>query len=328
MHCVDSRIYRYHHRPRGRLAPQFWASGARYSGDARLFRSAGTPLNLARVSLSIPAAIGETADLAVKKSRLVRSPARYLVSAMLAGVYISVGEVLLLSLAGPLEAGGSAAVKLVEGAVFPVALTMVLVAGADLFTSQVMVMTFGRLSGRTGWGDLARIWIMCLVGNLAGAVVFALAVGGAGTLSAEPTSALLQSLIDAKNGQSGGELFWRAVLCNMLVCVAEWMYTRASGDGAKIAVLWWPVFAFVSSGFEHSIANMSLFSLGIVNGQASVGDMARNLAFTVPGNIVGGALLVACAYWFASGASRTKPAPAEPTTPPEVAADHDQRALA
>ncbi|MGC4983888.1 formate/nitrite transporter family protein [Streptomyces sp. DT193] len=267
--------------------------------------------------MTIPATIAESTDLAVKKSRLVRSPARYLVSAMLAGIYIGVGEILLLSVAGPLEAGHSGAVRLVEGAVFPVALLLVLFAGADLFTSQCMTMTFGVLSRRTRWADLARVWVMSLVGNLVGAVVFALFIGMAGTLESGPASSLLGSLLATKEAASGGQLFARAVLCNMLVCLAVWMFTRASGDGAKATMVWWPVFAFVASGFEHSIANMALFSLGIVNGQAGVGDLARNLAFTVPGNIVGGAVLVAAAYWFANDGGRTaiSKAPIEPSVP-------------
>jgi nitrite transporter len=275
--------------------------------------------------MTIPAALTESADLAVKKARLVRSPARYLVSAMLAGIYIGVGEILLLSVAGPLEAGHSGAVKLLEGAVFPVALLLVLFAGADLFTSQCMTMTFGVLSRRTSWADLARIWVMSLLGNLAGAVVFALFIGVAGTLKSAPTSSLLSALLAAKEAESGGQLFARAVLCNMLVCLAVWMFTRASGDGAKASMVWWPVFAFVASGFEHSIANMSLFSLGIVNGQADVADLARNLVFTVPGNIVGGAVLVAAAYWFANDGGRTAAdkTSAEPAVP--AAADSTPR---
>ncbi|MFF3414000.1 formate/nitrite transporter family protein [Streptomyces sp. NPDC002698] len=267
--------------------------------------------------MTIPATIAESTDLAVKKSRLVRSPARYLVSAMLAGIYIGVGEILLLSVAGPLEAGHSGAVRLVEGAVFPIALLLVLFAGADLFTSQCMTMTFGVLSGRTSWADLARIWVMSLLGNLAGAVVFALFIGMAGTIRSGPSASLLGALLASKEATSGGQLFARAMLCNMLVCLAVWMFTRASGDGAKATMVWWPVFAFVASGFEHSIANMGLFSLGIVNGQAEVGDLARNLAFTVPGNIVGGAVLVAAAYWFANDGGRTAvgKAPTEPSVP-------------
>ncbi|MGW0964717.1 formate/nitrite transporter family protein [Streptomyces sp. NPDC002516] len=275
--------------------------------------------------MTMPATIAASADLAVKKSRLVRSPARYLVSAMLAGIFIGVGEVLLLTVAGPLEAGHSGAVKLVEGMVFPVALTMVMFAGADLFTSQCMTMTFGALSRRTSWMDMARVWVMSLLGNLAGAVFFALIIGAAGTVKTGPSSALLGSLLAAKEAETGGQLFARAVLCNMLVCLAVWMFTRTSGDGAKAFMIWIPVFAFVSSGFEHSVANMALFSLGMVTGQAGVGDLAHNLAFTVPGNIVGGAVLVAGAYWFTNrGTSKPVDVPAEPSLP---AADTAPRTL-
>lgn len=275
--------------------------------------------------MTMPATIAASADLAVKKSRLVRSPARYLVSAMLAGIYIGVGEVLLLTVAGPLDAEHSGAVKLVEGMVFPVALTMVMFAGADLFTSQCMTMTFGALSRRTNWMDMARVWVMSLLGNLAGAVFFALIIGAAGTVKTGPSSALLGSLLAAKQAETGGQLFARAVLCNMLVCLAVWMFTRTSGDGAKAFMIWIPVFAFVSSGFEHSVANMALFSLGIVSGQAGVGDLAHNLAFTVPGNIVGGAVLVAGAYWFTNrGTSKPVDVPAEPSLP---AADTAPRTL-
>lgn len=294
------------------------------AGDRLVSGDVNTAHNLVGVPLTIPATIAESADLAVKKSRLVRSPARYLVSAMLAGIYIGVGEVLMLTVAGPLEAGHSGAVRLIEGAVFPVALTLVMFAGADLFTSQCMTMTFGVLSRRTTWMDLARIWGMALLGNLAGTMVFALIVGVAGTVESGPVSALLGSLLDAKNAESGGQLFARAVLCNMLVCLSVWMFTRASGDGAKATMVWWPVFAFVASGFEHSIANMSVFSLGIVNGQAGVADLARNLAFTVPGNIVGGAVLVAAGYWFANDGARSAAvtAPTEPSVPAPDTASH------
>ena len=103
----------------------------------------------------------------------------------------------------------------------------------------------------------------------------------------------------------GGQLFWRAVLCNFLVCLGIWMFTRAQGDGAKTLVLWLPVFVFVAAGFEHCVANMALFSLGIFDGSATFGELFHNLAFTISGNIVGGGLLVGAVYWFTTGAKRS-----------------------
>jgi nitrite transporter NirC len=82
----------------------------------------------------------------------------------------------------------------------------------------------------------------------------------------------------------------------MLVCLALWMAARTRSDGAKLAVLWWALLAFVASGFEHSVANMTVFGLGIFDGTATWAQLFRNLAWTVPGNVVGGGLLVGVAY--------------------------------
>ena len=99
--------------------------------------------------------LDETTLQAVHKAHELRKPPRYLVSAMMAGAFIGVGEVLLLTAASPLVASHSGAAKLVEGLAFPLAITMVMFAGAQLFTSNVMVMLVGALSGRTGVKDLA-----------------------------------------------------------------------------------------------------------------------------------------------------------------------------
>ena len=82
------------------------------------------------------------------------------------------------------------------------------------------------------------------------------------------------------------------------------MAGRASSDGAKLAVLWWGLLAFVGSGFEHSVANMTVFSLAVFNHQAQWSDLARNLLYTVPGNVVGGAVLVGLVYSWLGRAGR------------------------
>ncbi|MGV1010330.1 MAG: formate/nitrite transporter family protein, partial [Dermatophilaceae bacterium] len=85
-------------------------------------------------------------------------------------------------------------------------------------------------------------------------------------------------------------------LCNLLVCLALWMAARTRSDGAKLAVLWWGLLAFIAAGFEHSVANMTTFALGVFQGSASWADLAYNLAWTVPGNLVGGGLIVGLGY--------------------------------
>ncbi|GAB0107789.1 formate/nitrite transporter family protein [Nocardia sp. JMUB6875] len=250
--------------------------------------------------------VASTVDQAVHKAEEMRGPGRFLVSAMLAGAFIAVGEVLLLVAVSPFVAEHSAGVKLLEGAVFPIALTLVMFAGAQLFTSTVMIMLVGVLSGRTGVKDMLLAWAATLFGNFAGTLVFAAMVHGSGVTSSPTAKAMLTELLSAKNSLAGGQLFWRAVLCNMLVCLAVWMFSRVQNSGAKIALLWMPVLVFVAVGFEHCVANMSLYTIGIFEGQASFADLGRNLIYTVPGNIVGGGLLVGAVYWYTSGARRTR----------------------
>ena len=91
------------------------------------------------------------------------------------------------------------------------------------------------------------------------------------------------------------------MLCNVLVCLALWMAARTRPTRAKLVVLWWALLAFIASGFEHSIANMTMFSLAALEGSVGWGELARNLAWTVPGNIVGGGLVVGLGYAWLGG---------------------------
>ena len=249
--------------------------------------------------IPIPEAIAESAELARAKAvGVVRLP-RFLVAAMLAGAYIGIGIVVLAACAGPFLAASSPAAKLVSGAVFGVALTLCVMAGAELFTGNVMIMLQGLIAGSVNAVELFLVWAVTLAGNLGGALLFAWMVDKGGTLYAKtatgaagPAGALIDSAVKAKNAATGPQLFWRAVLCNMLVCLAVWMAARTRNDAAKTIVIWWCLLAFIVAGFEHSIANMTVFGLAIFVHHATFGDLLRNLAWTVPGNVVGGGLLV------------------------------------
>jgi nitrite transporter NirC len=187
------------------------------------------------------------------------------------------------------------------GAVFGVALTLVVFAGGELVTGNMMVMTQSALGRSVGRYRAMAVLLAALVGNALGSVVFALAVHGGGTLSSGAGADLLAQTVTAKDALSGPQLFWRAVLCNALVCLGLWMAARTRSDAAKLMVLWWALLAFIASGFEHSVANMTTFSLAALQGSGTWGMLARNLAWTVPGNLVGGALVVGAGYsWLGS----------------------------
>lgn len=280
--------------------------------------------------ISLDAALEDVTTQSRDKAALVRSPLRYAAQAALAGAYVGVAVVLLLSTAGPLAAATSPALKLVQGAVFGIALTLVVFAGAELFTGNNMTMLIGWLRGGVSGTDALLVNVASLVGNFAGAIGFAGLVHASGVLDtaakgkAPAADALLKTLVTNKEHATDGQLFFRAVLCNMLVCLGLWMATRTRSDAAKLVVLFWVLLAFISSGFEHSVANMTVFGLAIMNSDAGWGDLFHNLLFTVPGNVIGGALIVGLPYVLGSRTDRavspTEPLPTATSAPAEKVA--------
>ncbi len=277
-----------------------------------------------------PEAIADANTQAQDKAQLVRSPARYAALSALAGAYVGVAVVLLASVAGPLAASSSPATKLVQGAVFGVALTLVVFAGAELFTGNNMTMLIGWLRGGVSGGAALLVNLASLIGNFAGSVAFAGIVHASGVLAAHAPgkpaagNGMIATLVANKMAETDGQLFWRSLLCNMLVCLGLWMATRTRSDGAKLAVLFWALLAFIASGFEHSVANMTIFSLAIFNHAAGWTDLGHNLLLTVPGNVVGGALVVGLPYAFSAkgklATPRSTPAPMPAAKPEPVSA--------
>lgn len=251
--------------------------------------------------------IDHFATLAANKAAAARdSLPAFAVAAMMAGAYVGLGIILIFSVGATIDPAWQ---RLVMGASFGVALTLVVFAGSELYTGHTMIMPVGRLRGRVGMADLGRVWALSWAGNLGGAVLLALVfvAGGGGVLLGDG-AALLQKVAAAKMNAPAGELVARAVLCNWLVCLALWMAARTSSDAAKLGIIFWCLFAFIASGYEHSVANMTVFSIALLaeHGNAvSLAGMAHNLLWVTLGNTIAGALFMATGYWFVS-----KPAPA------------------
>ena len=262
----------------------------------------------------IPEALDANYAAATSKAKEVRGNLpRYMASAAAAGAFVGLAIVLLIAIGSAFVAAQSPAVKLVQGSVFGLALILVVFAGAELFTGNVMVMIQALMTRKVRTVDLVLVWLASFVGNLAGSIGLAALVNASGIFSTgaapgQPTIffTALSNTIKAKAALTGGQLFFRSILCNTLVCLALWMASRTKSDSTKVIVLWFALLAFIGSGFEHSIANMTVFGLGIFGHVefASWGELVRNLAYTVPGNIVGGGLLVGAFY--GSYGSRTK----------------------
>ena len=190
------------------------------------------------------------------------------------------------------------------GASFGIALTLVIFAGSDLFTGHTMFMTLGALRRRISLTDLSSSWAMTWLGNLAGAALLAVifVVGGGGAML-HSKSQFLMTVATAKMNAPAIELFARAILCNWLVCLALWMAARMTNDTAKCVAIFWCLFAFIASGFEHSVANMTLLTIALLGNHpdtVNYAGLAHNLTWVTLGNIVSGALFMGAGYWFAS----------------------------
>ena len=244
---------------------------------------------------------------AKKVAYLEGSPLGYAILAALAGVYLGFGITLIFSIGAPFAAEGSAALKLVMGVSFGIALTLVIFAGSELFTGNNMVGVIGALAGRITWSQVGMLFAWSLIGNLVGSLAVAWMVVESGVVSSAPQAALLQKVAGIKMSLPASELFLRGILCNWLVCLAVWTASRTTSDTAKIVLIFWCLFAFIGSGFEHSIANQSLLGLALFlphDAGVSWAGFAWNQTWVILGNIVGGGVFVGGMYWLVSPVKR------------------------
>ena len=239
----------------------------------------------------------------VKTDDLARNPIGFWVASMMAGAYVGMGILLIFSVG---QNADPSVRNLVMGASFGIALTLVVFAGSELFTGHTMYMTIGRLTGKIRSCDMFRAWGVTWAGNLAGsALLGALFVaGGGGSVLQGGGESLIHAVAAKKMSAPGIELFIRAMLCNWLVCLAIWGAARTTNDTAKCIIIFWCLFAFIATGYEHSIANMTLFSVALFSEHpetVSLVGAAYNLFWVTLGNTAAGAILMGAGYWLAAG---------------------------
>jgi len=258
----------------------------------------------------IAAAVENFSNAAVKKAGMMNSSvARYFVLSMMAGIYVGFGIMLVFSIGAPLKSSGDAMLKALMGASFGVALTLVIFAGSELFTGNNMIMTIGSLNKKVSWLDTFKLWVVCYAGNLAGSLLVAYAFAQTGLVAKPATAGFVTAVVEAKMNAPFMALFVRGILCNILVCLAVWMAGRSKDDTAKILLIFWCLFAFIGSGFEHSIANMTLLAMGLFidhGTSISWAGYMNNLIPVTLGNIVGGAGVIGVGYWYVANTKNSK----------------------
>lgn len=242
--------------------------------------------------------------LEIGKNKTELAAGRMFLLAVLAGMFIALGAVGANTVSCLIENGSAA--KIAAGVIFPAGLAMVVIAGGELFTGNCLIL-LSVLGKRTSPGKMLRNWIIVYLGNFAGAVFVAWGVYAGGQTQLFQGALMELTIQTAVNKCS--HTFLEAMLlglfCNFLVCIAVWMGFAGKTAVDKIVGLFFPIFLFVASGYEHSVANMYYIPAGIISagemgeemGLTWSGFLFSNLLPVTIGNIIGGAVFVAAIYY-------------------------------
>jgi formate/nitrite transporter len=269
---------------------------------------------MAGVDSFTPAEVAQLVETrGVAKARAAAVPT--LVLGVVAGAFIALGGV-LATLIGTGSELGFGPTRWLAGIGFSLGLILVVVAGAELFTGNVLIV-IAWVSRRVSLGELSRNWTLVYIGNLIGSfsVVAMIYLAEWWKLSEGSVGAAAVSTAAGKTALPFGVAFTRGILANALVCLAVWLATAGRSLIDKVFAIVFPISAFVANAFEHSIANAYLVPIGILlRDKAEIvstsglspeqlahldaGGFLANLLAATLGNVVGGAVLVGLVYWF------------------------------
>ena len=252
------------------------------------------------------------AAVATGTTKVDRSWDRVLLSSFLAGAYIAFGGLVAITISSGLDPGTWGTLPtLFTGAAFTLGLVLVLIAGSDLATGNMMLVPLSAMRGKVDMSGVARNLLLVLLGNLLGAVfvafflavqtgVIGLADADPGTTAALTHERLASIALDKSSEHTAWQTFLRGVGCNWLVCLAVWMSLAATTVSGKILAIFFPIMAFVAMGFDHVVANMFFLPAAIFSGVPDItwGDVIVNWLLAGTGNLVGAVIFVSTSYWY------------------------------
>lgn len=227
-----------------------------------------------------------------KYEKFKRGFFKSLLNAIMAGFYIGIGMVLLIYINANFPSPYS---KLLSSLMFPLALTVVVYTGADLFTGNVLLHCISFLDGKLSKANTIKLLCLSYLGNFIGAIIISILV----YLSLSSKDPFLVKAIEisaTKSSYAIINLIFKGILCNILVCLAILLVNVAKDEVSKIILIFLTIAPFVLLGYEHSVANMTIFSLAFIINKFSLALILKNLFFVTLGNIIGGFFL-ALAYY-------------------------------
>ncbi|MGM9922632.1 MAG: formate/nitrite transporter family protein [Bacillus sp. (in: firmicutes)] len=250
-------------------------------------------------------ALRDVEKLALKKQKVFdQSIIKYLLRAILASAFIGFGVIFAFKSGNLFYAEHSPLAYPIAALTFGMAIVLIAYGGGDLFTGNTFYFTYAALRGKMSWPKVLQMWVATYFGNFIGAVLFAGMIFLTGLFASHDVNGFLMSTVSAKMNAPTMELFFRAILCNWLVCLAFYIPMTLKGDGPKLFTMILLVSGFFLSGFEHSIANMSSFAIALVLDHPdtiSIGKAIHNLIPVTLGNIIGGVVFMAIFYNYVSG---------------------------
>ena len=250
--------------------------------------------------------VDAVAAVSLKKATAMKhSLTGFLALSALAGCYFGFGVVLAFICAAPVAAINQGIGNIVAGATFGIALSLVIIGGAELFTGYNLLIFKGTLRGTVTLGDSMLGWFWTYLGNLGGSMIFALMIIASGIFAPDPWKSYILKVATYKSNGPWWELFFRGIFCNWLVCLAIWSAFRCTSDSGKLIMIWWCLFAFITTGMEHCVANMTILTIAnlLPHNPAAISwckMFGWNLVPVTLGNIVGGTFFVTFIYWFAT----------------------------
>ena len=240
-------------------------------------------------------------EVAVKKVNFYKSGIiKYLIASMWAGAYVGFGIFLIMTIGGLGSESNFPFTKMLMGLSFGIALSLVIMAGSELFTGNNLILTVGALDKKVTWKDSANIWIWSFIGNAIGSTLLGLLLSLTNA-SATPTGAFILKTAATKMNGDFIPLFVNGILCNLLVCLAVLCSVKMKSESGKLIMVFWCLFAFITSGFEHSVANMTVFATALFMPHpetVSLMGVFQNMIPVTLGNFIGGALLLGASYFY------------------------------
>lgn len=240
------------------------------------------------------------------------TPGNYLIRSFMAGLFIAVGGALATVCGTGLDTYMGVGFKsMIAGAVFPVGLIAIVLTGMSLFTGDTMLIPMAVFQKKSTWAKVFNAWFWVYIGNFVGSIFWAylmsvgpLSKGGGPELTAFGQNAVAiaqaKTLPYIANGGAGlWSAFMKGIACNLLVNLAILLALSSKNMLGKFFGIWFPIMAFVASGFEHSVANMYFIPTGIMLGaKITWGQFIYwNLIPVTIGNIIGGFIFIGAVYF-------------------------------